>query len=103
MHAGGLSSEHGWLSVNSQVLYLRAEPSHHHHVIKPCNAVQTRSFEDFPGLRAGKIDIIREMHDLHGFPNSSVSAIYCSHTLEHNSMDGIHTVLRGKVAAMLSI
>ena len=57
--------------------------------------LQTRSFEDFPELRAGKIDILRDMDDLTGFPNSSVSAIYCSHTLEHSSMAGIHNTLRG--------
>lgn len=58
--------------------------------------MQTRSFEDFPDFRAGKVDILRDMHDLTGFPNSSVSAIYSSHTLEHSSMAGIHTTLRGR-------
>ena len=32
-----------------------------------------------------EIDVIRAMHDLHGFENASVSAIYSSHTLEHGS------------------
>ena len=32
-----------------------------------------------------EIDVIRGMHDLHGFKNGSVSAIYSSHTLEHGS------------------
>jgi hypothetical protein len=30
-----------------------------------------------------QVDVIRKMHNLHGFPNASVSAIYSSHTLEH--------------------
>lgn len=32
-----------------------------------------------------EIDVVRGMHDLHGFKNASVSAIYSSHTLEHGS------------------
>lgn len=59
--------------------------------------MQTRSFEAYPDIirAAGKVDILRDMHDLTGFPNSSVSAIYSSHTLEHSSMANIHTTLRG--------
>lgn len=35
-----------------------------------------------------KVDIVREMHDFKGFPNSSASAIYSSHTLEHAPFGG---------------
>ena len=31
------------------------------------------------------VDLIRNMHDLYGFPDASVSVIYSSHTLEHGT------------------
>ena len=33
--------------------------------------------------KTGNTDVIRLMHDLRGFPNSSVAVIYASHCLEH--------------------
>ena len=34
---------------------------------------------------SNEIDVVRKMHNLFGFPNGSVSALYSSHTLEHGS------------------
>jgi len=36
-----------------------------------------------------KVDILRDMSDLHGILNNSVSAVYSSHTLEHVSWGNI--------------
>jgi hypothetical protein len=46
---GGVRNAEGWLNVNAQ--------------------------KDNFGF-GGKIDIVREMHDLKGMPNGSVSAVY---------------------------
>ena len=43
---------------------------------------------------SGHTDIIREMHDLHGFPNDSVSCIYASHILEHAEDEATVPVLQ---------
>lgn len=34
------------------------------------------------------VDILRDMDDLYGLPDHSVTALYCSHTLEHQTLAG---------------
>lgn len=34
------------------------------------------------------VDILRDMDDLYGIPDHSVAALYCSHTLEHQTIAG---------------
>ena len=60
LNIGGIQRREGWVTVNSQA----ANFGHPH----------------------GEIDLVRKMHDLYGFRNASVGAIYASHTLEHSSM-----------------
>jgi predicted O-linked N-acetylglucosamine transferase (SPINDLY family)/predicted SAM-dependent methyltransferase len=58
LNIGGVRNAEGWININSK--------------------------KDNYGFD-GKIDVIREMHDLKGFANNTIAAIYSSHTLEHTS------------------
>ncbi|KAJ1438335.1 glycosyl transferase family 41-domain-containing protein [Ochromonadaceae sp. CCMP2298] len=62
LNVGGLKAVQGWLVVNAQTqAHLNVADAQY------------------------KVDVTRHMHDLFGLDNSSVSALYSSHTLEHNS------------------
>lgn len=68
LNIGGIRGREGWINVNAQM----------------SNLGKTGS--------ATADTIIRNMFDLKGIPNNSVSAIYSSHTLEHSSIgDGTLT------------
>eukprot|EP01035_Chromulina_nebulosa_P017203 gene17203-22723_t len=58
LNIGGMVKTPSWLNVNVQD--------------QPYKGMKTHT------------DLIRPMHNLHGFPNYSVAAIYSSHNLEHN-------------------
>jgi len=63
LNIGGFTRKEGWYNVNSQ----------------------TEEIEIANKKVQMHVDINRLMHDLHGFPDKSVSAIYASHILEHSS------------------
>ena len=70
LNIGGQQAKAGWWNVNSQ----------------PAEKVR------YPGgdMFVSQVDVVRPMHDLRGFADASVSAIYSSHTLEHASFgDGM--------------
>jgi len=64
LNIGGYTRKEGWFNVNSQSQYIE---------------FQDRKVQM-------DVDIYRLMHDLHGFPDRSVSCIYASHILEHSSL-----------------
>eukprot|EP00606_Chrysophyceae_sp_TOSAG23-5_P000023 GSChrysophyteH2.ASY1.ANO1.447.1 assembled CDS len=61
LNIGGYTAKSGWYNVNSQA----------------------KDLEIGKNEVSMDVDITRLMHDLHGFPDKSVSAIYASHILEH--------------------
>ena len=63
LNIGGIAAKEGWFNVNAQ-----------QHDIAHKDGILLRA----------NIDIFRQMNDLYGFPDNSVSAIYASHILEHN-------------------
>lgn len=70
LNIGGQQAKAGWWNVNSQ----------------PAQMVHFPGGDSF----VTQVDVVRPMHDLRGFSNASVSAIYSSHTLEHASFgDGM--------------
>eukprot|EP01034_Spumella_vulgaris_P022684 gene22684-28832_t len=60
LNIGGMKYNEGWLLVNSQA-------------------------DSYHFATNSRIDIQRHMHDLVGLPSHCVSAVYSSHTLEHNA------------------
>ena len=73
LNIGGYTTSPDWYSVN----------------IQPASEMSYKA-------GSAQVDIIRQMHDLQGFPNASVSAIYASHVLEHTSTGDslLHLTLR---------
>jgi predicted SAM-dependent methyltransferase len=88
LNIGGVTLHKGWLNVNSHAVPVHSQT---------------------PGHRT---DIVREMNDLEGIRDDSVSAIYSSHTLEHagygeSELQGVlrewHRVLQPDGLVMISV
>ena len=73
LNIGGIKKFETWINVNSQQQVLDKSPKTH---------------------SVAHVDVYRQMHDLVGFPDHSVTALYASHTLEHVSFgDGMLEVV----------
>lgn len=66
LNIGGLSQSEGWFNVNAQVQRDDAK-------LQPGDLIDSKQ-------------IVRRMDNLHGLEDSSVTAIYTSHTLEHTGL-----------------
>ena len=74
LNIGGLCRQDGWLTVNV--------------------ANFTCPWGSQAQQGSGQVDVVRDMGNLFGFPDSSVSAIYNSHVLEHSAFATVEAVLR---------
>lgn len=71
LNIGGLRSAGKWINVNADM------DSFKHFLYEMNEESETEGKH--------QIHVKRKMNDLHGFPNASVTALYASHILEHNT------------------